>query len=94
MIGASDSDGYPENRPLNLPSHIALNDPPYHRVELSLRVKQATRYLSAVREAVAEKSFQYSHVMRGTHSKGIRTRSRVVIGKASDQISHYCRVYT
>jgi hypothetical protein len=96
-IGAADSDGFvspPEHRPLNLPSHNLINNHPHRKVELSLRIKQATRYLSAVREAVAEKSFQYSHVMRGTHSKGIRTRSRAVIGKASDRISHYCRVYT
>ena len=94
MIGYSDSACYPEQDHLIFPPIVRLDDPPYRRVELSLRVKQATRYLSAVREAVAEKSFQYSHVMRGTHSKDIRTRSRAVIGKASDRISHYCRVYT
>lgn len=93
-IGDLDSNCYPEHRPLNLPSHTSTEDPPYRKVELSLRVKQATRYLSAIREAVAEKSFQYSHVMRGTHSKAIRTRSRAVIGKATDRISHHCRVYS
>lgn len=94
VIGYSDSACYPEQRPLNLPSHNSTEDPPYRKVELSLRVKQATQYLCAVREAVAEKSFQYSNVMRGTPSKAIRTRSRAVIGKASDRISHYCRVYS
>jgi hypothetical protein len=93
MISGSDSASYPEHRPLSLPSHNSTEDPPYSKVELSLRVKQASQYLSAIQEAVAEKSFQYSHVMRGTHSKAIWTRSRAVIRKASDRISHCCRVY-
>jgi hypothetical protein len=66
-IGAADSDGFvspPKHRLLNLPSHNLINNHPHRKVELSLRIKQATWYLSAVREAVAEKSFQYSHVMQ------------------------------
>jgi hypothetical protein len=77
-IGAADSDSFvlpPKHRPLNPPSHNLINNHLDCKVELSLQIKQATWYLSAVREAVVEKSFQYSHVMQGTHSKGIRTRS-------------------
>jgi hypothetical protein len=93
MISGSDLASYPEYRPLSLLSHNSTEDPPYSKVELSLRVKQASQYLSAIQEAVAEKLFQYSHVMHGTHSKAIWTRSRAVIRKASNRISHYCRVY-
>ena len=32
---------------------------PLRQAKLTLRIKQATQYLAAVREAVAEKSFQY-----------------------------------
>jgi hypothetical protein len=84
----------PERRPLYLPSsHSTRSDHPLRQAELNLRIKQATRYLAAVREAVAEKSFQYSHVMRSAPSVGVRTRSRTVIKRVSDRIAHYSRVY-
>jgi len=63
------------------------------KMELTLRIKQATRYLAAIREAVAEKSFQYAHVMRKSPSKGVRTRSRTVISKLNERIALRCRVY-
>jgi hypothetical protein len=85
----------PEHKALHLPSSQKKNDQhPLRQAELTLRIKQATRYLSAVREAVAEKSFQYSHIMRSAPSKGVRTRSQAVIDKISDRLSHYARVYS
>jgi hypothetical protein len=62
-------------------------------VEMRLRIKQATRYLVLVRESVAEKSFQYSHVMRAAPSKGVRTRSRAVVATLNDGIASFCRIY-
>jgi len=85
----------PELRALHLPSSYKKNDQhPLLQAELTLRIKQATQYLAAVREAVAEKSFQYSHIMRSAPSKALRTRSQAVIDKISDRISHYSRVYS
>lgn len=85
----------PEHKALHLPSSHKKNDQhPLRQAELTLRKKQATRYLAAVREAVAEKSFQYSHIMRSAPSKALRTRSQAVIEKISDRISHYSRVYS
>jgi len=83
----------PERRTIMLPSTHFSEVHPLRKLELTLRIKQATRYLAAIREAVAEKSFQYSHVMRKSPSKGVRTRSRAVIAKLNERIALRCRVY-
>ena len=84
----------PELIPLHLPSsHSSTPHHPLRRAELHLRIKQAARYLAALRDAIAQKSFQYSHVMRSAPSKGVRTRSRSTIHNISDQISQYFKVY-
>ena len=84
----------PERRTIMLPSTHFINGHPDRKVELTLRIKQATQYLAAIREAVAEKSFQYSHVMRKSPSKGVRTRSRTVIAKLNERIALRCRIYS
>ena len=85
----------PELIPLHLPSSYNPNTTavPFRQAELGLRVKQATRYLAALRDAIAQKSFQYSHVLRSAPSKGARTRSRTAIIRITDQVSHYSKVY-
>ena len=85
----------PERIPLHLPSTYNTNTAahPFRQAELSLRVKQVTRYLAALRDAIAQKSFQYSHVLRSAPSKGARTRSRTAIIRITDQVSHYSKVY-
>jgi hypothetical protein len=85
----------PERIPLHLPSSYNTNTTahPLRQAELALRVKQATRYLAALRDAIAQKSFQYSHVMRAAPSKGTRTRSRTVIIRITDHISQYSKIY-
>jgi len=62
--------------------------------ELRLWIKQATHYLSAIREGMAEKLFQYAHVMRMVASKVMETRSCGVIMRINDQIAFGCRVYS
>jgi hypothetical protein len=84
----------PECRTIMLPSTHLPHGHVDRKAELILRVKQATRYLAAIREAVAEKSFQYAHVMRKSPSKGVRTRSRTVIAKLNDRIAFRCRIYS
>ena len=83
----------PERRPIILPSIHMPNANALRKAELSLRIKQASQYLTALREAIAEKSFQYSHVMRVAPSKGVRTRSRATIAKINDRIGYCCRTY-
>ena len=85
----------PEHKPLHLPSSYKMNEKHLLRqAELTLRIKWTTRYLAALREAVAEKSFQYSHIMCKAPSKGVQTCTQAVVVKISDQISHYSRVYS
>ena len=85
----------PECRPLYLPSSYKMNEKhPLCQAELTLQIKQATRYLAVLREAVAKKSFQYSHIMRKAPSKSLQTRTQAVIIKISDRISHYSRAYS
>ena len=93
-VGQSHTDDItpPERKALHLPSHF----PDGHSLcksELSLRIKQASRYLAAIREAVAEKSFQYSHIIRAAPLKGVRTRSQGLILRISHRISYYSKVY-
>jgi hypothetical protein len=89
-----DNEVLPENRRLVLPStHLPLNHP-LRKVELRLRIIQAAGHLAAVHEAVAEKSFQYSHVLRKAPTKAVRTRSRSAIAKLNTRLVLYCRVYS
>ena len=84
----------PERRPLHLPSsHHNPTDHPLRRAELTRRIQQAIQYLSALRDAIAQKSFQYSHVMRSAPSKAVRTRSRAVISQTNEKIAQYSRMY-
>jgi len=83
----------PERIPLHLPSSHNTTAHPFRKAELVLQVKQATRYLAALCDAIAQKSFQYSHVMRLAPSKGTWTRSRMAIIRITDQVAHYSKVY-
>jgi hypothetical protein len=83
----------PERRAVVLPFTHFPADHPLRKTELALRINQATHLLAIIRNAVAEKSFQYSHIMRHAPSKGVHTRSRAAIAKLKNQITHSCRVY-
>ena len=83
----------PERRPVVLPSTHMPNNEALRKAELRLRMRQVSRYLTSVREAIAEKSFQYSHVMRVAPSKGVRTRSRAIISKINERLGYCCRMY-
>lgn len=83
----------PEQRTLILPSTHMPNAHSLRKAELTLRIAQVKQNLTALREAVAEKSFQYCHVLRNAPTTEIRTRTRSVITKINDRIAHCCRVY-
>ena len=82
-----------EHRRLPLPSYSNPGSK-YAGLELHLRNKQADRLLDSIRSSVAEKSFQYSHVMRKAPRKGVKTRSRAAIGKVNSKISGLCSAYS
>jgi len=58
-----------------------------------LCIKQAAASLAALRDLIAEKSFQYSHVLRVAPRKGVRTHACSVIAQLNHRIGYHCRVY-
>jgi hypothetical protein len=77
-----------EEQQVYLPRHGHLVE-----VEITLRKSQASRLLHQLRELIAEKSFQYSHIMRAAPRKGVRTRSRAVVHELVNKISLHARMY-
>ena len=90
---AGESARPPEMKCLSIPSTWVSTDNPHRAVELCLRMKQASTTLQALRDNIADKSFQYSHVIRVAPNKGVRTRARTTIGKLNHVIAHHCHVY-
>jgi hypothetical protein len=83
----------PEHRPIPMPSTCLPKDHAYSKIELRLRKDQAHRYIMALREVIAEKSFQYTHVIRVAPRKAVVTRARQVVLKLNKNISFYSRTY-
>lgn len=83
----------PERRRLSIPSTWLSPDNPFRAMELTLRIVQASKSLQALRDIIADKSFQYSHVIRVAPRKGVRTRARATIAKLNYLIVYHCRVY-
>ena len=83
----------PENRSLLIPSTCLPEEHPLRQVELRLRKGQANRYLTALREIIAAKSFQYTHVVRAAPRKNVITRARNTILQLNHKISFYAKVY-
>lgn len=81
-----------ERRSLPLPSYLNVQDP-NAAIELSLRVQQAARLLHAVRSTIADKSFQFSHVLRVAPRKSVKTRARNSISKLNVQLGNLCSAY-
>jgi hypothetical protein len=82
-----------ENQHLSIPSNWVSSDNPHRAVELSLRIIQADRTIQALRDGIADKSFQYSHVIRVAPRKSVRTRARATIAKLNNGIAYQSRVY-
>lgn len=82
-----------ENHIIPLPSNGNVG-PAYAKLELSHRISHAELHLSRIRDLIAEKSFQFSHVIRVAPRKSVNTRSRAEVKKLNLQISVHCRLYT
>ena len=77
-----------EEQQIYLPYNGALAD-----VEINLRKNQASRLLHQLRELIAHKSFQYSHIIRAAPRKGVRTKSRAVVKELVNKITLHARMY-
>lgn len=84
----------PERRVLSIPSNWISADDTIRDIELAQRVQQAARALGELRDLIADKSFQFSHVIRVAPGKGVKTRARSYIAKLNLRISYHCRVYS
>src|SRR5271156_2790447 len=74
-----------EDELIPLPSngHIA---PAYTELEITHRIMHANHYINWIRVLIAEKSFQYSHVIRVSPRKGVNTKLRAEVKKLNVQI--------
>jgi hypothetical protein len=66
----------------------------YGDLELRHRISTAEDQLNNIRNLIAEKSFQFSHVIRVAPRKGVTTRSRAAVKKLNNQIAEHGRTYT
>jgi hypothetical protein len=83
----------PEYTQLPLPSNWSSENNNFRPVELDLRIKQAAKTLQTLRDAIADKSFQFSHVIRVAPRKGVRTRARATVATLNHRIAYLARVY-
>jgi hypothetical protein len=85
---------FAEKRPITLPSTCFPKDHTLSKTELRLRKKQGSRFITALREVIADKSFQYTHIIREAPRKAVITRARNTIIKLNLKIAFYCKVYS
>lgn len=87
-IGDNEHDQLPvqvEYQLVPVPSRVPGSAASDRDIELAIRTKNAEHLLAKVREAVADRSFQYSHIIRKAPTKGVKTRART---KAVSQAVH------
>jgi len=86
----------PESQQLSMPSTWTTNNDRYREtgftlhfseVELTLHMNQADSALKILWETIADKSFQYSHVICVTPRQVIRTRAHTAIAKLNHTIA-------
>ncbi|KAF9471119.1 hypothetical protein BDN70DRAFT_820446, partial [Pholiota conissans] len=89
----------PELRPISFPTNcdtdgsFAQSMRQFRPQELYYRIQRASQLLVMVREAVAAKSFQFSHVKRKAPTKGAVTRSMATVNKKTQHIMGLSRLY-
>jgi hypothetical protein len=82
-----------EDRLIPLPSNDNIQQD-YAQLELTHRISHADHHLSRIRDLIAEKSFQYSHVIRSSPRKSVNTHSRGAVKRINFDISVHCRLYS
>jgi hypothetical protein len=81
-----------EDQIIALPSNGNTSNT-YRQLELSHRISRAEEELNNIRNLIAEKSFQYSHVIRVSPRKSVTTRAWAAVKKLNNQIAEHCRMY-
>lgn len=82
-----------EEQIIALPSNgNTSND--YRELELAHRISMAEDQLNNIRNLIADKSFQFSHVIRVSPRKGVATRARAAVKRLNNQIAEHGRMYT
>ena len=82
-----------EDQIISLPSNGNIGND-YQDLELTHQVSNADNHLNKLQDLIAEKSFQYSHVIHVAPQKAVTTRSRDVIKKLNHQIARHCQMYS
>jgi hypothetical protein len=82
-----------EDQIIALPSNGNTNEI-YRNLEITHRISTSEDLLNHIRNLIAEKSFQFSHVIRVSPRKGVTTRARAAVRKLNNQIAEQCRFYT
>jgi hypothetical protein len=81
-----------ETQRIGLPSNKNVTGD-YGYLELKFRLEQAKGELNVIRELIAAKSFNYSHVIRVTRDTGVRTRARTANKQVDLKIRLHTRIY-
>ena len=82
-----------EEQLLSLPSNGNI-DSTHRDLERTHRISLAEHHLNQIRNLIAEKSFQFSHLIRVAPRKAVATRSRAAVTKLNQEIALHCRMYT
>jgi hypothetical protein len=82
-----------EDQVIAIPSNGNTNAN-YRNLEISHRMSMAEEQLNHIRYLIAEKSFQFSHVIRVSPRKGVTTRARAAVRKLNNIIAEHCRFYS
>ena len=65
----------------------------YRNLELSHHISSAEDQLDQIQNLIAEKSFQFSHVICISPCKRVTMRARSTVKKLNNQIAEHCRFY-
>jgi hypothetical protein len=93
LSGPTDTNIPIERQIIGLPSNNNVT-PGHADTELILRKTQAKTHLNHLRELIAEKSFQYSDLIRPAPRKGVVTRARSALKNITQRILFHSQVYT
>ena len=82
-----------EDQIISLPSNGNISND-YQDLELTHQILNANNHLNRLQDLIAEKSFQYSHVICVAPRKVVTTRSRAMIKKLNHLIAQHYRMYS
>ncbi|KAF9471221.1 hypothetical protein BDN70DRAFT_820283 [Pholiota conissans] len=66
----------------------------YRKQELDYRIRRAEILLARIRQGIADKSFQYSHIIRAANTKTVKTRGHTASARITHNIVLLAKLYT